>query len=135
MEDLGYPDQRFDAVICVFAIFFLPDVAKQIRELWRMVRPNGQLAITTWGPRVWEPGSTGWRLAVEQLRPDIHAAFNPWDRIADPASLRKLSVAPTASTFFAAASRNRLRASSAPLLSASPSSFAATFGRGSKPPS
>ncbi|HEX3415539.1 MAG TPA: methyltransferase domain-containing protein, partial [Stellaceae bacterium] len=44
MENLGYPDRHFDAVICVFAIFFVPDVAKQIRELWRMVRPNGQLA-------------------------------------------------------------------------------------------
>ena len=90
MENLGYPDQFFDAVICVFAIFFVPDVAKQISELWRMVRPNGQLAITTWGPRVWEPGSTGWCSAVKQLRPDLHASFNPWDRIADPASLRKL---------------------------------------------
>lgn len=90
MENVGYPDQYFDAVICVFAIFFVPDVAKQIRELWRMVRPNGQLAITTWGPRVWEPGSTGWWLAVKQLRPDLDAAFNPWDRIADPTSLRKL---------------------------------------------
>jgi len=90
MENLGFPDQYFDAVICVFAIFFVPDVARQVGELWRMVRPNGQLAITTWGPRVWEPGSTGWWLAVKQLRPDLHAAFNPWDRIADPTSLRKL---------------------------------------------
>ena len=90
MENLGYPDQYFDAVVCVFAIFFVPDVARQVRELWRMVRPSGQLAITTWGPRVWEPGSTGWWLTVKQLRPDLHAAFNPWDRIANPASLRKL---------------------------------------------
>jgi ubiquinone/menaquinone biosynthesis C-methylase UbiE len=90
MEDLGYPDQYFDAVICVFAIFFVADVAKQIKELWRMVRPNGQLAITTWGPRVWEPASTGWWAAVKDLRPDLHATFNPWDRIADPQVLRKL---------------------------------------------
>jgi ubiquinone/menaquinone biosynthesis C-methylase UbiE len=90
MENLGFPDQHFDAVICVFAIFFVPDVAKQIRELWRMVRPNGQLAITTWGPRVWEPGSTGWSSAVKELRPDLHASFNPWDRIAEPAALRRL---------------------------------------------
>lgn len=90
MEDLGYPDQHFDAVVCVFAIFFIPDVAKQIGELWRVVRPDGQLAITTWGPRVWEPGSTGWWSAVKELRPDLHAAFNPWDRIAEPAALRAL---------------------------------------------
>jgi SAM-dependent methyltransferase len=90
VENLGYPDQHFDTVICVFAIFFVPDVAKQIRELWRMVRPRGQLAITTWGPRVWEPGSTGWWSAVKDLRPDLHASFNPWDRIAEPAALRGL---------------------------------------------
>src|SRR2546423_3292688 len=29
MENLGYPDKHFDAVICVFAIFFVPDVARQ----------------------------------------------------------------------------------------------------------
>jgi ubiquinone/menaquinone biosynthesis C-methylase UbiE len=90
MEDLGYPDQHFDAVICVFAIFFVPDVAKQIGELWRMVRPGGQLAITTWGPRVWEPAATAWWSAVEELRPDLHAMFNPWDRIAEPVALRRL---------------------------------------------
>jgi SAM-dependent methyltransferase len=90
MENLGYPDQHFDTVICVFAIFFVPDVAKQIGELWRMVRPNGQLAITTWGPRVWEPGSTGWWSAVKELRPDLQSAFNPWDRIAELEALREL---------------------------------------------
>jgi ubiquinone/menaquinone biosynthesis C-methylase UbiE len=92
MEDLGYPDQHFDAVLCVFAIFFVPDVAKQVRELWRMVRRGGQLAITTWGPRVWEPASTGWWSSVEELRPDLYAAFNPWDRIAEPAALRRLFI-------------------------------------------
>jgi SAM-dependent methyltransferase len=30
MERLGYPDQHFDSVICVFAIFFVPDMAKQV---------------------------------------------------------------------------------------------------------
>src|SRR4029079_8098195 len=50
MEKLGYPDESFDAVVCVFAVFFVPDMVKEVRELWRMVRRGGQLAITTWGP-------------------------------------------------------------------------------------
>jgi 2-polyprenyl-3-methyl-5-hydroxy-6-metoxy-1,4-benzoquinol methylase len=90
MERLGYPDQHFDAVICVFAIFFVPDMAKQVRELWRMVRPNGQIAITTWGPRVLEPCASAFWSAVQELRPDLHLAFNPWDRISEPSALRAL---------------------------------------------
>jgi SAM-dependent methyltransferase len=92
MEHLGYPDQHFDAVICVFAIFFVPDMAKQLRELWRMVRPGGQLAITTWGPRVMEPGASIFWSAVKELRPDLYLGFNPWDRITEPAPLRALLV-------------------------------------------
>ena len=55
MTDLGFPDGHFDAVVCVFGIFFVPDMETQVAELWRMVRPGGQLAITTWGARFWSP--------------------------------------------------------------------------------
>ena len=90
MEALGYPDASFDAVVCVFAIFFVPDMVKQVKELWRMVRPGGQLAITTWGPRMFEPGSAAWWAAVKQFRPDLHTAFNPWERIVTPQSVGQL---------------------------------------------
>ncbi len=58
MLDLGLPDFHFDAVICVFGIFFVPDMQAAVRELWRRVRPGGNLAITTWGPRFFEPVNT-----------------------------------------------------------------------------
>ncbi|HEX3342626.1 MAG TPA: class I SAM-dependent methyltransferase [Pseudolabrys sp.] len=90
MEKLEFSDASFDAVVCVFAIFFLPDMVKQVRELWRMIRPGGQLAITTWGPRMFEPGSAAWWAAVKQFRPDLHSAFNPWERITTPEALRQL---------------------------------------------
>jgi SAM-dependent methyltransferase len=90
METLGYPDASFDAVVCVFAIFFVPDMVKQVKELWRMVRPGGQLAITTWGPRMFEPGSAAWWSAVKRFRPDLLAAFNPWERIVTPQSVSQL---------------------------------------------
>ncbi len=90
MTSLGFPDGRFDAVICVFAIFFVPDMARQVGELWRMVRPGGHLAITTWGPRVLEPGATAWWDAVEEVRPDLVARASPWDRITEPEAVRGL---------------------------------------------
>ena len=90
MRRLGYPDAHFDAAVCVFAIFFAADMAAQVRELWRVVRPGGRLAITTWGPRMFEPASSGWLEAVRALRPDLYTAFNPWDRITEPGALRGL---------------------------------------------
>jgi ubiquinone/menaquinone biosynthesis C-methylase UbiE len=90
MEALGYEDASFDAVICVFAIFFVPDMVKQVRELWRHVRAGGKLAITTWGPRMFEPGSQAWWSAVKAVRPDLVTAVNPWERITTPRAVREL---------------------------------------------
>ncbi len=90
MENLGFPDGHFDAVVSVFSIFFVPDMEKQVRELWRMVRPGGKLAITTWGPRLYEPVYSEWWKTIQKECPDLYSANNPWDRITDPESLRQL---------------------------------------------
>jgi SAM-dependent methyltransferase len=58
MLDLRLPGLHFDAVVCVFGIFFVPDMVVAVRALWQLVRSNGQLAITTWGPRFFEPATT-----------------------------------------------------------------------------
>ena len=42
----GLPDGGFDAVVCVFGVFFAPDMAAFVKEMWRLVRPGGMLAIT-----------------------------------------------------------------------------------------
>ncbi|MGH9841668.1 MAG: class I SAM-dependent methyltransferase [Blastocatellia bacterium] len=89
-EELGLPDQSFDAVICVFGIFFVPDMPRAVRELWRMLRPGGQLAITTWGPNFCEPANTIFWDTVRAERPDLYKGFNPWDRICDPPSVKAM---------------------------------------------
>ncbi|MFQ5800073.1 MAG: class I SAM-dependent methyltransferase [Bacteroidota bacterium] len=90
MTDLGFPDEHFDAVVCVFGIFFVADMESHVGELWRMVRPGGRLAITTWGPRIFAPVYEVWLEAVKAERPDLYSAFNPWDRITDVESVRQL---------------------------------------------
>jgi ubiquinone/menaquinone biosynthesis C-methylase UbiE len=90
MTSLGYPDSRFDAVVSVFSIFFVPDMEGLVRELWRMVRPGGKLAVTTWGPRIFEPAYSRWQAAIKRERPDLYSAFNPWDRITGVESVRRL---------------------------------------------
>jgi SAM-dependent methyltransferase len=88
--DLRLPEAQFDAVVCVFGIFFVPDMAGAIRALWKVVRPGGKLAITTWGPRFFEPATSAFWNSVREVRPDLYKGFNPWDRISDPHSLNSL---------------------------------------------
>jgi ubiquinone/menaquinone biosynthesis C-methylase UbiE len=88
--DLNLPSESFDAVICVFGIFFIPDMTGAVSELWRLVRPGGKLAITTWGPRFFEPANTAFWNSVRTVRPDLYKSFNPWDRISEPDALRLL---------------------------------------------
>lgn len=90
MLDLGYQDDEFDAVVCVFGIFFVPDMRSAIQELWRMVKPGGRLAITTWGPNLFEPANNAFWDAVGGVRPDLLRNFNPWDRISDREGLQQM---------------------------------------------
>ncbi|RTL59333.1 MAG: methyltransferase domain-containing protein [Sphingobacteriales bacterium] len=90
MTDLGYPDNSFDAVICVFGIFFVPDMASLLKELWRVIKPKGKLAVTTWGPNLFAPLYDVWKEEVKKERPDLYSSFNPWDRITDVQSLTEL---------------------------------------------
>lgn len=90
MENLGFPDGHFDAVISVFSIFFVPDMQKLVRELWRMVRPGGQLAITTWGSNFTEPMYGQWQTAVRKLRPDLYSEGRPLDRLSMPGAVKQL---------------------------------------------
>ncbi len=89
-ENLGYESESFDGIVCVFGIFFVPDMAAAIRELWRMVRPGGKLAITSWGKKVFEPANQVFWQAIETERPDLPKKFVPWDRISEPISLQAL---------------------------------------------
>ena len=90
MTTLDVPDNHFDAVICVFGIFFVPDMESQVAKLWSFVKPGGQLAITTWGPDIFAPAYEIWLAAVRRIRPDLYSAFNPWDRITTPEAVQRL---------------------------------------------
>jgi ubiquinone/menaquinone biosynthesis C-methylase UbiE len=81
---------QFDAVVCVFGIFFVPDMPLALRLLWERVRSGGKLAITTWGPRFFEPATSAFWDSIRKERPDLYKGFNPWDRICDPRSLSSL---------------------------------------------
>jgi ubiquinone/menaquinone biosynthesis C-methylase UbiE len=90
LEALDYRPESFDAVVIVFGIFFLPDMTASVSGLWRLVKPGGQLAVTTWGPRLFEPANSLFWDAVAAVRPDLARAYNPWDGLTDPGAVRSL---------------------------------------------
>jgi SAM-dependent methyltransferase len=89
----GFDDEAFDAVLCVFGVFFVDDTPGFVREMWRMVRPGGRLAVTTWGPDLFEPLNSLFWNAVRDLRPELYRDNNPWDQITSPELLAALLAA------------------------------------------
>lgn len=45
---LAFDDASFDAVLCGFAVFLLPDPRAALREWQRVLKPGGRLVLSTW---------------------------------------------------------------------------------------
>ena len=57
-ESLELPDESFDVVMCVLGLMYVPDPARALREMRRVLRPGGRLVIVVWGDRSlcgWSP--------------------------------------------------------------------------------
>jgi ubiquinone/menaquinone biosynthesis C-methylase UbiE len=80
----------FDDVVCVFGIFFVPDMAAALRAMWTCTRPGGRVAVTTWGQGLFEPVNSAFWEAVRAVRPELFKSFHPWDRLGEPALLDRL---------------------------------------------
>ena len=46
--DLPFPNQSFDVVGCQFGLMFFPDTVQAIREMHRVLKPNGRLLLLVW---------------------------------------------------------------------------------------
>lgn len=49
-EALPFPANSFDAAISTFGVMFAPDQERAARELTRVVRPGGKIALANWTP-------------------------------------------------------------------------------------
>ena len=47
---LPFADASYDAVMSQFALMYFPDRAAALKEMARVLRPGGRLAIAVWGP-------------------------------------------------------------------------------------
>jgi SAM-dependent methyltransferase len=48
-DSLPFPDNSFDVVVSRLGVMFFPDTIAAMRELLRVLKPNGRMAFAVWG--------------------------------------------------------------------------------------
>ncbi|MFN8240476.1 MAG: methyltransferase domain-containing protein [Bacteroidales bacterium] len=60
VSNLPFPDSSFDAVSCRFGFMFFPDMLLAAKEMTRVLKPGGKIAVTVWN----EPEKNSWATSV-----------------------------------------------------------------------
>jgi len=89
VTQLDRPASSLDAVISVFGLFFIDDMAALLHRAWQWLTPGGALAITTWGEQVLAPGEDWFWDAARREQPDIATAGHA-ARLDSPDKLRQV---------------------------------------------
>jgi SAM-dependent methyltransferase len=55
LEDIDQPDGSYDVVLCREGLMFAVDPGRAAREIRRVLRPGGRVALAVWGPRERNP--------------------------------------------------------------------------------
>jgi SAM-dependent methyltransferase len=84
-EALPFADAAFDAVVSQFGLMFFADRGAALREMRRVMRPGGRLAVAVWGTLDQSPGYAAMaglleRLFGEEVAQSLHAPYVLGDR-------------------------------------------------------
>jgi len=91
-SSLPFGNDYFDAVVCRFGVMYFPDTLTGVRELVRVLKPGGALALSAWAEPQKNPwGTTAARVVSEMLALPSPAADAPGIfRCATPGTLSAL---------------------------------------------
>ncbi|MCA8909796.1 MAG: methyltransferase domain-containing protein [Rhodospirillaceae bacterium] len=92
-EALPFEDASFDAVVSQFGLMFFDDPALALREMMRVLKPGGRLAVAVCDGLVRSPGYHAfWRLLGRLFGEAVANAFAAPFALGDAAALRAIAV-------------------------------------------
>jgi len=89
--DLPFPSDHFDVVLCQLGLQFFPDQPRALREMRRVVRERGRIALSVYSPIERTPGANAFVSALDEvLGPEASRIKRGEHSFASPAQLEKL---------------------------------------------
>jgi SAM-dependent methyltransferase len=91
-EALPFADESFDGVVSQFGLMFFDDRPRALREMMRVLRPGGRMAVAVWDSLERSPGYATLAARLEALFGEqVLAAFRAPYSLGDPDVLMRLS--------------------------------------------
>jgi enediyne biosynthesis protein CalE5 len=90
-DSLPFKDDEFDAAVCRLGVMFFPDPVAGIREMLRVVKPDGRIAFAAWSAKEFNPFFSAVTTVMSRYAesppedPDAPGAF----RFAEPGKLTR----------------------------------------------
>jgi len=72
---LDLPEAGFDVVLCALGLMYMPDPAQALREMRRVLRPGGRMAVLVWGERARCGWSTLFSIVDAEVESDVCPLF------------------------------------------------------------
>jgi SAM-dependent methyltransferase len=82
LEQIDEPDRSYDVVVCREGLMLVPDPARAAREIARVLRPGGRVAVAVWGAPARNPWlavvfeAVGAQLGVPMPPPGLPGPFS-----------------------------------------------------------
>jgi ubiquinone/menaquinone biosynthesis C-methylase UbiE len=89
-EALDLADASVDLVLCALGLMYLPDPAAALREMRRVLRPGGRIALAVWGERA----HCGWAELFAIVQDEVRSEVCPlFFRLGAPGALERACAA------------------------------------------
>jgi SAM-dependent methyltransferase len=88
---LPFADDSFDAVFCAFGLMFFPDRIGALKEMVRVLRPDGRVTLMVWGSMSKCPGQLAMKESwTRHFGADAAGLFDRQHSLGDPIAVRSL---------------------------------------------